>query len=396
MSRRNIVFVDGDDAALAGMRQMLRPYRDQWNMEFFTWPERALESFATQRVDVVVSELDLPGTGGLPFLDEVRRHYPDTIRVVVSASSEQVNRLRLTGIAHRFVAKPCEADVLEWTVNRAKALRSDLNQLHLVETITNTETLPEPPTLYQRLVEELGFHDPSEARVSAIVARDEVMAARILQVVNSPYFGLRTQVSTIRQAVMLLGIDTVMALVLSSHLFGSPVLALAELEYVGALWIRSLAVGQLARAITMIDVPTRALAEEAYVAGILGSCGKLVFAANWPSEFSMVERAGGDVALERETFGADHAAVGAYLLAQWGLPDGVVEAIAYHREPSLCQPGPSPVLAAVHAAQVLEARPDALTPPEFDMGFLRRNNMRGRIGQWMAVADEVAFERQFA
>ena len=396
MRRRKIVFVDGDEGFLAGIRRMLRPFRGEWEIDFYTWPERALEAMAVDRADVVFSDLRLPGMNGIPFLEEVRRTHPDTVRVVLSGAGDQITRIRSTGVAHQYLAKPCEPGELEWAVRRAAALRSHLNDMQLIETIAGTKSLPSAPTLYHELLEELRTDDPSLARVGAIVAADPAMTAKVLQVVNSAYFGLRRQVSDIRQAVTLLGTDMIMALVLSAHLYSLKSLRGEELEYVEAVWRKSLAVAQLARAIEMIDVSTRVLAEEAYLAGILSGSGKLVFALNWPEEFVQVERSGGGVEQERATFGSDHALAGAYLLSLWGLPDDVVEAVAYHREPSRCAAGASSVLVAVHVASVLEARPDTLTPPEFDMPFLKDAGLRPRIGQWMAVADEITYEREFA
>lgn len=396
MSRMRVVFVDGDEGFLAGVRRALRPRRNEWDIDFFTWPERALEAVAFDAADFVVSEIDVPGMSGLPFLDEVGRRHPETIRVVLTDAGERMGRLRSTGVAHLYLAKPWQADVFERAVARAKALRTDLADSRLVETIAAAETLPEVPQAYAELVEDLAAGVSSLGRVRATVSADRAMTETILRLVNSPYLGLHRPVADIGRAVTVLGIDTIIALVLNAHLHRSASLPLHNGEQIRGLWARSLAVAQLARAIAMIDISTRAFAEETYLAGALSTCGKLVFAANWPDEFVQIEMRGGDVDAERAVFGVDHAAVGAYVLAHRGLPDDVVEAVAYHREPSRCAVEPSPVLAAVHAAQVLDARPDPLTPPEFDMPFLKQTGLRRHIGHWMAVADEITYERQYA
>ena len=396
MSRRKILFVDGEEGILSGLKRMLRPLRDDWDMRFFSSPERALDAAANEKFDLVVSEIRVPGMDGMSFLDEIRRRHPEIVRVVMSGDKRQVTKLRSTGVVHQSVEKPCRADTLERTVNRAGALRRDLQAPGLVATISNTKSLPSAPTLYHQLMEELRSDDASLARVGSIVSKDPAMTARVLQIVNSAFFGLRRRVADIGQAVTLLGIDTISSLVISLHVFRQHRLPPDQMVLIEGLWERSLSVAHLAKAIMKMDVATRGIAEEAYLAGILHDAGKLVFADNWPEEFTRVERGGAAIGAERAAFGADHAFVGAYLLALWGLPDDIVEAVAYHHQPSLCEAGGSPVLAAVHAAHAISVRPDPLTTPVFDQAFLESTGLSGRVEQWIALADDMAFQRQYA
>ena len=392
MSKCKIMFVDGEERVLSGLRRILRPLHEEWDICFASSGEEALAAAAATEFDLIVSEIRMPGMDGVSLLDEVRERHPDVVRIILSGYSEQMDTLRATGVAHQYVAKPCEAGLLKETVDRSSSLRRDLHNPQLLAAVTRTKSLPSPPALYAQLKQELASQDPSLARVGDIVARDPAMSAKILQIVNSAFFGLRRRVADIRHAVSLLGIDTIMALVLTTHLFQQQRFPASQQAVLDQLWMRSLSVAQLARAL-MAKNGSRALAEEAFLAGLLHDCGKLVFAANWPAEFVRVEREGGDRATEQAAFSADHAFVGAYLLALWGLPDDIVEAVAYHHEPSQSQNRSFSALTAVHVAHVLDDGAAPGARPEFDATYLAATGLGDQVDEWLGVAADVEYER---
>jgi HD-like signal output (HDOD) protein len=394
MNRCKIAFVDGNPGSAAGLRRELAPFATRWEVRFFLQPDHALEALSREHFDVVVSDFGRPGMDGLSFLDEVRRRSPDIVRFVVSDLHQEITKLRTTGVAHHYLAKPCGTSTLQRSLKRASSLRHQLRSPHLASTIANTKTLPKAPTLYQQLTAELRTEEPSLARAGAIVGKDPAMTATIMRIVNSAYFGLRRPVTDIGQAVTLLGFNTITALVLSSHLFRQVRLSPRHAGAVEELQARSVETAALAKALLVSDASTRELGETAYLAGILSECGKLIFAANWPDAFVVTEGSGGDAAVEHQTFGCDHTLVGAYLLAMWGLPDDIVEAVAYRLTPSICEGGGSPVLAAVHVASALNARNGPGDEPALDSQFVEQTGLTDTVSHWMRIADELAVQRR--
>lgn len=394
MSKMRVLFVDDEERVLAGLRRILRPLHDEWEMRFVTSGSAALEALDGDAFDLIVSDVRMPGMDGIELLDRIRDTHPDLIRIILSGYSDQVDTLRSTTVAHQYLAKPCDAGVIRDTVARSTSLRQELTQPQLLAAIATTKTLPSAPSLYEKLTEELASGEPSLRRVGAIVAQDPAMTAKILQIVNSAFFALRRRVSDIDHAVSLLGIDTIMALVLTTHLFNQGRLTSAQSSAVEAIWARSLGVATLAKQISLSDGLSRALAQEAFLAGLLHDAGKLVFVLNWPERAHEV--ATGDAAFEKATFGADHAVVGAYLLSMWGLPDEVVEAVAYHHSPSRAVAKAAPVLTAVHTAHALEVAMQTQTKPKFDTAHLERSNLTGKIPRWIEVAEAVAYQREYA
>jgi putative nucleotidyltransferase with HDIG domain len=154
----------------------------------------------------------------------------------------------------------------------------------------------------------------------------------------------------------------------------------------------SLACGSLARAIARTEHLGHRDLESAFAAGLLHDVGALLLAANLPAKYgevlAAVRRGDGDrIAVERAIFGTSHAAVGAYLVGLWGLPDSIVEAIAYHHRPGDCEGHAVDVLTAVHVANGL-VQPLESTPGQgfIDMGYLAKLGAAQRLPQWAELA----------
>lgn len=220
------------------------------------------------------------------------------------------------------------------------------------------------------------------------------MTAKILQMVNSSFFGLRRHVSSPSQAVSLLGLDIVKALVLSVHIFtqfDSQKPSCLSLE---RLWKHSFATGVFAKAIAKEEKQKRTLIDDSFMTGLLHDLGKLILSTNFPERYREVqvlakERDIPPWKAESEVLGATHAQVGAYLIGLWGMEDPIVEGLAFHHCPSECQAqGFSPML-AVHVANSLEHqengsdREEAVS--EIDTDYLSELNMADQLTVWREI-----------
>jgi putative nucleotidyltransferase with HDIG domain len=147
---------------------------------------------------------------------------------------------------------------------------------------------------------------------------------------------------------------------------------------------------------------SRRFAEEAYVSGLLHDIGKLVLACRFPESYQRVApearlRELPVWHIEKEEYGATHAEVGAYLLACWGLPRIVVEAVAYHHHPSVLGRTHFDPVGAVHVADALvKAVTGAVSDPTLDVStlvdasYLARAGVLGRLGVFREIASELA------
>jgi putative nucleotidyltransferase with HDIG domain len=395
---RKILFVDDEPSLLDGLRRMLRPLRHEWQVEFASSGQKALETLATASFDVLVTDMRMPAMDGAQLLQEVRNSYPQIVRIVLSGQCDEETVLRSVGAAHQYLAKPCDAESLKATVNRACALRDLLANDKLKGMLSRMQSLPSLPALYLEVKRELQSPDPSIQTVGQIIAQDMGMAAKILQMVNSAFFGLPCRVSSIIQAVSLLGLETTRALVLSAHVFSQFEHTRVKNLSIEALWAHSLATGALAQQVAKAERSEHWVLELYRTAGLLHDTGKLVLASCLPDDYgAVIEMAQvGNVAIceaERETFGSTHAEIGAYLLGLWGLPDAIVEAVAWHHRPNDCPAGTFGLLTAVHVANALtHQRPgcDGQSAVALvDTDYLDRLGLTARLPIWQNLLQDV-------
>jgi diguanylate cyclase (GGDEF)-like protein len=170
-------------------------------------------------------------------------------------------------------------------------------------------------------------------RISAVISKDPALAARILRMANSPLFGSRQQIGNLSQALGLLGINAVRAVVLSFSLLresqGCSERGLRD------YWRRSVLSAFAAR--ELCGAKNVSQREAAFLGGLLQDVGMLAFVRlAGPRYEELLRAAGGDhyllASLEVETFGAEHVEVGAWLLERWQVPDWVVKTVAASHE----------------------------------------------------------------
>jgi HD-like signal output (HDOD) protein len=384
---KRVLFVDDEQNVLEGLQRMLRPMRREWEMSFAADGPAALALSAERTFDVIVTDMRMPGMDGAQLLAEVMRLYPRTVRIILSGHSDHDMIMKSVGAAHQFLAKPCDPDVVKETICRACALRELLTNGNLELLVSEMKSLPSVPSLYMELMKELEASEPSIKNVSQIISRDPGMTAKILQLVNSAFFGLRRRISSAADAVSLLGLDTTKTLVLSIRIFSEFEAACARQLPVEEIWSHSLRVAALAQAIARAETSNTELAQAAFTAGLLHEVGRLILADRLGDRYRQVMAAIEcdpiPVAMaERNVFGAAHPEVGAYLLGLWGLPNSIVEAVAFYDNPSNSNATHFDALTAVHIADCLvsaETRPGATT---FDMPYLETAGVAGNKATW--------------
>ena len=399
--KKRILFVDDEPKILEGLQRILRSMRQEWEMQFAGSGQEALESLSKEPFDVVVSDLRMPGMDGAQLLTEVMRLYPQIARIVLSGSSDQEIVLKSVRIAHQYLAKPCEAETLKSVVMRTCALRELLADDAVRSMVSSMDSIPSLPSLYVEIMEEIQSPNASVQRVGKIISKDMGMITKILQLVNSAFFGLRRHVSSPSQAVSLLGLDTIRALVLSVQIFtqfDSQKPSGLSLERV---WKHSFLTGAFAKAIAKEEKQKQVLIDDSFMAGLLHDLGKPILSSNFSEQYGEVQAAAKDrnISLweaEREIFGTTHSEVGAYLIGLWGLPDSIIEGLAFHHHPNKCPgQGFSPLL-AVHVANVLQHQENGSEAeaviPQIDPDYLVKLDMPNRLTVWREICRQIIQE----
>lgn len=333
---KSILFVDDEPMVLAGLQRMLRSHRQLWDMSFAASGAEALAILETKPFDVVVSDMRMPSMDGARLLELVKERHPGTVRIVLSGYFEAEAALRAVPVAHQFLAKPCDPEKLHDTIERCCGFAGFLPDAAMRRVVGAIGKLPTLPRTSALLVEALHKSDISLHEIGKIVEHDVGIAAKLLQVVNSAFFCLPYHVTSVRQAVSYLGLDTLRQLVLSVEIFRTlrPRQAILGFSLQGLEDHSRLAARIAARLPAAEPVVAAGV-----VASVLHDAGKLVLAARLPHEFELSLHASLTQqrplhVVEKEQMGTTHAEIGAYLLGLWGLSSAVVDAVCRHHQPA--------------------------------------------------------------
>lgn len=391
---KHILFVDDDEYLLDGLRDALRPQRKRWAMTFVPSGPAALAVLEAQPHNVIVSDLRMPGMDGAALLARVRELDAAAVRIVLSGQAELEMLARAAGVAHRLMAKPCEIDDLVELIDRSCALQELIMRVEARRRRGGSSSLPSVPRMYARLTELLASGDATAQDAAAIVEEDIALAAKVLQLANSAYFGRRQTVSRLRDAVAYLGLDALRALALSAAVFQEfkvdPPIAGFDIE---ALQHHSTRVARLAEAIAA----EQGSKQDAFAAGLLHDVGLLVLAVEDPDTLAETiarahqeQRPYDEVEKERNFCG--HAEIGAHVLALWGLPHTVTDAVARHHHPP--PPGaPFDTTAMTYIANALvwetesKLSPEVPPAPGLDAEYAQRAGIGSSVARWRELAN---------
>jgi len=238
------------------------------------------------------------------------------------------------------------------------------------EQVTANAKLISLPEVYLRLKELLAQPDYSMADVALIIGQDPALTARLLRLVNSPYFGLAAKVESVFRAVGMLGTQQVHDLALAtsvSHSFaGMP----SEAVDMPKFWRRSVFCGLVSRGLAKAAGVQDS--ERLFVAGLLRDIGHLVMYQTVPAPCQQAmlvaeQREQPLYLVERDLIGIDYARVGGVLMRQWQLPSSLREPVEFHEEPRRALEFPMETYLIHLAALLVEA---AESGQEFGSGTL--------------------------
>jgi len=420
---RRLLFVDDERLVLDGLRNMLRPKQRHWEMTFVAGGQEAIEELGRRDFDVVVSDMRMPRVDGATVLKHVQTTQPNAVRIVLTGHTETEMALRTIPVAHQFLSKPCDAATLEGTIDRACSLQTLLTDPSLRSAVGGIGRLPSVPKLYTKINEALEKPTTSLKDVAVLIEQDMAVSAKILQVVNSGFFGLPKRVTNVHAAVSFIGINMLRRVLLSVQAFAAfdrpqvPGFSVDELQQHS----------HLTAMIASRMFKGKREVEDAFTGGILHDIGKLILAtrpsggesrpgirmaapathiaapasastkvaappssakgmpASAVANVAPSPTAGQSPAGSSDASGVTHAEVGAYLLGIWGLPYSVVEAVAYHHSPLSVRHKTFDVVDAVYIANILAHEPPDVTPTSldgFDRTRLANLGVEGMFPEW--------------
>jgi putative nucleotidyltransferase with HDIG domain len=389
---KRVLFVDDEPHILDGLRNLLRKQRGEWEMLFALGGEAALAELERGSVDVIVSDMRMPGIDGVTLLRRVKELYPATARIVLSGHAEREAVINALPVAHQYLSKPCDAELLRSVVERAFGLQKLLQDDSVRSVVGQIDCLPSVPRTYWELNQAASSPNIGLLDLAKIVELDVALSAKILQLVNSSYFGLAQRQTSLQAAVSYLGTELLKALALTAHVFvtaDQPAIKGLSLE---GLQQHSMRAARIAKRL----LKDKQRASEAFTAALVHDIGKIVLALSKPDAFIAItknarETQRPDYLVEKEMLGVTHAEVGAYILGLWGLPLSLVEAVAYHHQPELAEP--TDILVAVHVANALSYRQaagtyDPTAGGRLHIEWIESTAFASELPRWRALAEE--------
>ena len=218
----------------------------------------------------------------------------------------------------------------------SNAERDIFEPVTLDQLVGEGQELPSLPAIFRRVTEQLNDHSYSLGQIGNTLQNDPAITTRILKLVNSSYYGLPGQVTSVTLAVNLLGRERCKHVLIGSVLDGVFEDRKNPAFSVQAFWQHSIKTALIARQLADytdgIEEP-----EAMFTAGLLHDIGKLLLIERFPGEMlaaeeTMIRRRVDELSAEISQVGLTHTAVGEALMQHWGLPNILVECARYHHE----------------------------------------------------------------
>jgi len=364
-----ILFVDDEESLLAGLSVALRRQRNIWDMQFVCGGQTAIELLQPGRFDAVVSDMQMPGVTGEKLLTAARERCPATVRILLSGQTQYEVLLRSVRFAHRYLSKPCSAAdlraCLELLLGQAFSMNPATREL-----VCGIDQLSITPATQASLKALLDSPRVDFAALAAAIEVNAPLAAKVLHVSNAGFCAPPQLVSSVLQALTVLGMDTVRSIILSMQVREETPLSKQSARH-------ALDTGRLL---------ARMRGEEgALVCGVLHGLGVQVMAERLGEPYvKFLERIQADPTLsleaaEQETFGIGNARVAAHLLGLWGVMPQITDAIRQYSAPAVTENTSELALDLRCACALTGGSATPISSPRIE----------ANLPQWKAWADEI-------
>lgn len=317
----------------------------------------ALKRIRAEVPDLVICDTNLKDTNTYELLGEIKKQYPDVIRVLMSnedgAGQTETFGAILQNVARFFIQKPWDDHKLVEYFAQIFETERILKSKELAQYIQNLEKLPTIESSYQKILKMIE-KDANTVRISEEIEKDFAISTKLLQLVNSAYYGLQT--GSVRHATVYIGLQNLRSLIYSSSIMnGIDSVPIQYRENITNLWSHALLTNKLLHYIYE-DHLNKKVPDESYSAGLLHNIGSLILMHNRIADYAKINATASSktkdlLELEKKMFHVTHQEAGAYLISWWELPFPIVEAALYHHHPMDANVMNLELVCAVHLAE---------------------------------------------
>ncbi|MBR9805274.1 HDOD domain-containing protein, partial [bacterium] len=348
--------------------------------------EEGLEFLEDEPYDVVVSDMRMPGMDGAAFLKKVYERYPETVRIVLSGHADDESSVKAGLVAHQWLDKPCSQDELVAALTRIEEGIERLPSLDVRQAVGKVSSLPTPSSTFLQIKDVISNDADAIGAVTDLIAEDPGLTAKVLQLTNSSFFFRGNPVTEVKDAVVRLGLDVVVGVVMLAEVYMKAPNADhfdTTKEQQHCLSVSRL-VGE------MFDSDLKKIA---VMAGLLHDVGRYIIVQVFPEKLEEYTTALQDKTqhiykVERSIFGTDHGQLAGYLLFLWGFSNDIIDAVVnHHLVDDASAESWSPAAAIYLANQLLRKN-------EIPDDLLQRLGVQDRIEGWRGLADEITVDSE--
>ena len=387
-TKPSIVFVDDQNNILQGFRRSLRNLENEWDIHYSIGGKETLRLMETTPIDIIVSDTNMPGMRGTELLKEVQSLYPRTTRLVPSGGGSRSDDISiLLRTSHQFFSKPFDIDKLKSTVDRLLALREKVGDQKLVELVAGISKLPCAPHIYEAFKKERDGSSADLDVMGGYIAQDPGLTAKMLQSLNSTYFGVNKAGIHPFKAAQSMGPGTINYLFDEDNHFHTIEKSHPNHDFLAQVYKQSLHAALLLEALASAENLSESLKNISYTAGMLSNVGAIILACGQPEAYAKLtpefKSPAQQMQLESKTFGASSANVGAYFLGLWGFPEAICTATGHCQSPETAPQQALDLTALLHVAQALARADDLETQKSFlSMPYLEKIGAADKLQKW--------------
>lgn len=213
-----------------------------------------------------------------------------------------------------------------------------MSDKHLLTMQNYIDRMPSLSTTVAKVLEVCDQPDVAANDLNKIISLDPVLAGNVLKLINSAYYSLPNQISSLTRAIIILGINTVKNLALSTAVLGYMKKSTNDSLTMDSFWAHSICVGVTAKAIAIEKKIPLNQREEFFLAGLLHDLGKIPMAHCFAEEYTACQTLCNEQKIavqdaEMKVFGFDHQYCGHIIASKWKLGENIIAAMEYHHQP---------------------------------------------------------------
>ncbi len=330
---KKILVVDDETAIQNSLRRIL--YNLQYEVFTADDGKKALDIMAAEKIDLVISDMRMPGIDGYQLLSRIKELYPNTIRIILSGYADEklVIKALLENIARTYLFKPWDNKVLADLI-RYLFETENLLQSSLLSIINNAKDLPTRLSSYNSIL-KLIDDDSEIAEVAKAINENQTIAGKILHIANSAFYGLKT--GSVLEAIKYLGLKAIRDVVTTTPIIDvfkvtGPMSRMMDMQWNHAFYTNK----------SLILIYERffhkKLSEIEGNAGLLHNIGCAFLIKHRFADYAALSKRLGKgqkngIDMERDALGYTHCEAGGHLLSWWDIPYPIVECALYHHTP---------------------------------------------------------------